>query len=177
MNLLGLVVEHLASRKIPHALVGGMALAAYGFARATLDADVLVVTTDILESGSWKNLEQVGAKVDVRRGDADDPFRAVIRVTRSGSSPVDVLVGRFVWQRDIVERATRVTLQDFELPVATAADLVLLKLFAGGPQDLVDARRLLDVATRDTLIAEVESRINALPDSCLPDWLRIKSSI
>ncbi len=34
LNLLGLVVEHLASREIPHALVGGMALAAYGFARA-----------------------------------------------------------------------------------------------------------------------------------------------
>lgn len=176
MNLLGLVVEHLASRKVPHALVGGMALAAYGVARATLDADVLVVTTDILESASWKDLEQVGAKVDVRRGDADDPFRAVIRITRSGYSPVDVLVGRFVWQREIVERATRVTLQDFELPVATAADLVLLKLFAGGPQDLVDAQRLLDGPIKNALVGEVDSRIHALPESCRRDWLRMKST-
>jgi hypothetical protein len=153
-----------------------MALAAYGFARATLDADVLVVTPDILESASWKALEQVGAKVDVRRGDADDPFRAVIRITRSGSSPVDVLVGRFAWQRDIVERATRVTLQDFELPVATAADLVLLKLFAGGPQDHVDAQRLLDGPIKNALVVEVDSRIHALPESCRRDWLRMKSA-
>lgn len=51
------------------------------------------------------------------------------------------------------------------------ADLVLLKLYAGGPQDAWDIDQLLDVDT--TFAREVEARIPALPEGCAALWRRV----
>lgn len=176
MSLLALVADDLTSHRVPHALVGGMALAAHGLARATLDADVLVLTPEVVDEGMWTKVRAAGAKVNVRRGEPDDPFHAVIRITEPGSPPVDVLVGRFRWQQELVARAIPVSLPAVRIPVVGPADLVLLKIYAGGPQDLVDAQRLVTTPDRDAIIAEVESRIDALPAGCRREWERIKST-
>lgn len=52
-----------------------------------------------------------------------------------------------------------------------AADLVLLKLYAGGPQDAWDVHQLLDA--NPSLRGEVAGLSNALPDDCRALWRRI----
>jgi len=71
---------------------------------------------------------------------------------------------------DAVARATPRELAGDVLPVVEAADLVLLKLYAGGPQDLRDVRLLLgaDPALRGVVRARAASVPAAVRDR-LPD--------
>ena len=176
MKLLALVAGELSNRGIPHALIGGIALAAHGVARGTLDADVLVLAPQALDESTWATVRAAGATVEVRHGDSDDPFRAVVRISAPNSWPVYVLVGRFDWQQEVIARAERKSLPIADIPVVGAADLVLLKIYAGGPQDLVDAQRLLAAPERERIVAAVESRLDALPADCRRVWERIKSA-
>jgi hypothetical protein len=70
-----------------------------------------------------------------------------------------------------VARATLLRIGDSTLRVARAADLILLKLYAGGPQDAWDIDQLLDVDA--TLVAEVEVGLSSLPEECAVLWRRI----
>jgi len=141
-----------------------------------MDADLLVVDAAPADESFWDELRRAGASCDVRRGESDDPFQAVVRVSASDGHPVDVLIGRYAWQRDVISRAAATSFSGMCVPVVRAADLVLLKLFAGGPQDLLDAKRLLAAPARDALIEEVDSRIDALPAVCRGQWQRLRPS-
>jgi hypothetical protein len=86
---------------------------------------------------------------------------------------VDLVVGRFAWQSRILERARQLSVGEFSLPVVGAADLVLLKLFAGGSQDAWDIVQVLAAPGRGELVAEVESRLTELPPLAATLWSRI----
>jgi hypothetical protein len=51
---------------------------------------------------------------------------------------------------------------------------VLLKLYAGGPQDAWDVQQLLAVEDRAALVSEVESRLGDLPAHAATLWRRIQ---
>ena len=175
LDLLAAVSADLTSRTIPHALIGAVALAAHGIVRASLDSDILIVMAGAPPTEMWECVRREGADITTRIGDPDDPFRAVVRITKRGSPPVDVLVGKFSWQREVIARARRISYSGCELPVVNAADLILLKLFAGGPQDLRDIERLLSSSSRATLLAEVDAHVSALPAECKVRWEQLKA--
>jgi len=58
--------------------------------------------------------------------------------------------------------------------VVDAADLVLLKLFAGGPQDLLDVRLLL-AAGAPRLRKAVEDRLDEAPASVRAQWRTLRT--
>lgn len=170
-TLLGDVVAHLEGKGIPAALIGATALTAYGVARATFDADLITVSRDVLSREFWVPL---AADVDVRRGDFDDPLAGVVRINRANDRQVDVIVSKYRYVRDVVERAERQTIAGVDLHVARLADLVLLKLDAGGTQDRWDIERVLDQATPD-LLAEIEQHLPQLPEDARALWSRIRA--
>lgn len=137
---------------IAHALIGASALAARGVARSTYDIDLLTTDGRILEPALWQSLSSDRFRIDIRRGDADDPLGGVVRVEASSERPVDVILGKLAWQQRAVERAEIITGGP---PVVLARDLVLLKLYAGGPQDLWDIRELLRQPGRSQLERDV----------------------
>lgn len=143
MTLLRRVVATLETAGIPAALVGAAAMSAHGALRSTLDIDLLTTDSRVLDAELWSDL-RVHAGVDVRRGDAEDPFAGVVRFERPNERVVDLLVGRTAWQRRAVARAEPLSIEGVSLRVATPVDLVLLKLFAGGAQDAWDVRELLE---------------------------------
>ena len=55
------------------------------------------------------------------------------------------------------------------VPVVTTSDLILLKLYAGGPQDLWDIEQLLADADGEVR-GEVDLRVRALPLECRQQW-------
>ena len=112
---------------------------------------------------------------ELRRGDSDDPLAGVVRVRRSPREQVDVLVGRSPWQAGVLERAAPHTVADARVPVASRADVVLLKLYAGGPQDAWDVTELLAGDEGSTVAREVEQRLPALPAECRALWARIRT--
>lgn len=170
MTLAARVITHLERNGVMAAIVGGVALGAHGVARATLDTDVLVVDRSVLSPTFWRTLR--GApEPEVRRGDSDDPLAGVVRLA-SRSDSVDVLVGRGAWMRRILERRTWLRLRRHNLPIVDRADLVLLKLYAGGPQDLLDVQLFIDTDPGG-LRQAVERRLPQAPRTVATRWRRL----
>ncbi|RIL05252.1 MAG: hypothetical protein DCC71_11015 [Proteobacteria bacterium] len=163
----------LEREQIAHAVIGAAAQAVRGVARSTLDLDLLVLDDRVLVPAMWSPLRSRGCHVEVRHGDEIDPLLGVVRISETAAASIDVIVARASWARGVLDRATPESIAGVSLPVATAADLVLLKLFAGGPQDAWDVDQLLDVDP--TLAEEVESRIGVLPARGQRLWKRILS--
>jgi hypothetical protein len=127
-------------------LIGGLAIAAHGAIRATMDVD-LIVDIPVQEATSLEwSLRESGFQATFYRGGPDDPIAGVLRlaITAAGAEVnCDLLFASRKWQTRAVRNATSVDLNSFVVKVAQPADLFLLKLFAGGPQDLIDAAQLL----------------------------------
>jgi hypothetical protein len=173
MSLLARVVERLDDAGIRCALVGAEALAVRGSSRATADRDLLTTDRRVLDAETWAPLASTGIAVEIRRADPEDPLGGVVRFSTEGERPVDLIVGRHAWQSRIVERAEVLQLGDARVAVPATADLVLLKLYAGGPQDAWDVAQLLVGADRAALVAEVERRSEDLPADARRLWRTI----
>lgn len=173
MTALAEAVDRLRAHGTPFALVGAAALALHGVPRSTRDLDLLTIDAQCLEAEYWRSIGGGRIEVAVRRGDVGDPLAGVVRLRPSADSPVDVVVGRSPWQRGVLERAEPATVDGVVVPVAQAADLVLLKLFAGGPQDLWDIAQLLGGDERHTIARDVEGRLAALPAECARLWAEV----
>ena len=87
------------------------------------------------------------------------------------------MVGRHRWQRRAVERARPAAVGAQTLPVVTRSDLVLLKLYAGGPQDKWDVHQLLGCDDRDALIREIERDLSDLPETSTEGWRQILAEL
>lgn len=83
------------------------------------------------------------------------------------------MVGRAGWQSAALDRATVRTIEGVAVPVVTAIDLIVLKLYAGGPQDAWDVEQLLASGDRRTLVAGVEAALSVLPEDARRVWARI----
>ncbi len=156
---------------ISHAVIGAVALAVHGVLRASDDVDLLVMDRRCLEAPTWSDVENAGVGVDIRRGDSDDPLAGVTRLLPATGTRIDIVVGRSAWQQTILARAPRVPLLGGHVPVALPVDLVLLKLYAGGPQDAWDVQQMLDAVPN--LALEVEPAITVLPKECTALWRQI----
>jgi len=63
-----------------------------------------------------------------------------------------------------------------DLPILRAADLILLKLYAGGPQDRWDIAQLLAAGDHGALVEEVELRLPDLPSEASALWKSLRSA-
>jgi hypothetical protein len=171
VTLLARVTAFLTGQEIANALIGAAALAAHGVSRSTLDQDLLVTDVRVLAASFWQPLAAEAA-IDVRRGDAEDPLAGVVRIARVGERDVDVVVGRHHWQHEILSRAHR--LGDEPMYVVGKADLILLKLYAGGTQDRWDIEQLLALDSSEATTAMVDERISALPAHGRELWASLR---
>lgn len=173
MTPLAVEVSQLLDRLgIAHALIGAGALVTVGTSRATVDLDFLVVDAELLDEGFWSGQLPPGTSLRIRAGGPEAPLAGLIRLSRAGDRPVDLVVGRDAWQREILLRAPVLPFFGGRVPIALAADLVLLKLYAGGLQDAWDIQQLLasDSKLASAVTPQVEARIAALPPRCRELW-------
>lgn len=171
MTLLADVVAHLAAAGVSHGLIGAAALAVHGIARSTQDDDLLVVDQRVLDREFWRPL--AGDVARLLRGDHEDPLAGAVRLARAGERTVDVVVGRWAWQTEALERARPAPLPGVEVAVVDPVDLVLLKLDAGGPQDRYDVEALLGLIGPE-LAEAVEARLEPLAASLKREWARVR---
>lgn len=169
MSLLPQITAVLDEAEIPYALIGAAALTVYGVNRATLDLDLFATSPACLDPNLWQSLPS-SVEVDIRRGDLTDPLAGVVRFRAPGIQPVDLVVGKLTWQRELIERAAST---GDGPPVVRLPDLILLKLYAGGPQDAWDVQQLLQRADRDDIIREVEESLTNLPSRSTEFWRKI----
>lgn len=173
MTPLAVEVSQLLDRLgVRHALIGAGALATVGASRATVDLDFLVVEERILDEIFWAGRLPAAISIRIRRGGREAPLAGLVHLSRPGDRPVDLVVGRDAWQREILLRAPALPFLGANVPIALAADLVLLKLYAGGLQDAWDIQQLLasDPNLASAVTPQVEARIAALPTRCRELW-------
>lgn len=155
---------------VRYALIGAHAMAARGFPRFTLDVDLLTTDVRVLDASHWSALVQAGAQVDVRRGDADDPLAGVVHLLLRDGTDVDIVVGKWKWEADLIERAEEISIGAAPIGVPCTGDLILLKLAAGGTLDLRDAAVLLTLGDRDRVVREVEAHIGDVRPDVRAAW-------
>ena len=57
----------------------------------------------MLDTATWVPLIEQGARVDRHRGDHEDPLAGVVRIVLADGTNVDVVVGRWVWEEQVVD--------------------------------------------------------------------------
>lgn len=169
----GFLVEH----EVAHAVIGAAALGIHGVVRATLDFDLLTTDRRSLARSFWAPLAAEGWQLEVTTGDEADPLAGVVRGRGPEEArPLDLIVGRSQWEAEVVRRAEIRDAGGVLLPVVRPADLVALKLFAGGWKDGQDVAGLLDATPdRQRLVDEVELLLPRLPREARALWQEILS--
>jgi hypothetical protein len=148
------VASALESMKIDYIVVGGIANAVWGEARATIDVDVTVVVEnpDIASAVAMLTRSFKSAIPDpeafVRR-------TRVLPLDTSDGIRIDIIFALMSFERDAVERGATVMFGERPVRVVTPEDLLLMKIISDRPRDLADAealtRRCLDTLDRSYL--------------------------
>lgn len=157
-------------------MIGAAAMAVHGVSRSTRDLDLFTTAQECLVDSFWDALGAAGIEARVRRGDADDPLAGVVRFTRDREHPIDLVVGKSAWQAGVAANAREAQIEGVSVPVVSRLELILLKLYAGGPQDAWDIEQLLESPDRARLTARVEASLGALPARCHEQWTRIRAA-
>ncbi len=140
------VHEKLREAEVPHALIGGLALAAHATPRATEDIDLLVdgdsaeVLHELLTEMGYQSLYRSDDIANYRSGDP-------------ALGRIDAVFARRRYAREMLARARPVAtgVGSTSVPVVDAADLIGLKVQASSNDP---ARRRGDLADIESLLRE-----------------------
>lgn len=168
---------------INFALIGDLAVSTWGAVRATQDVDLLAnsnpspIGDPRVRDGLGKFLQKRRCAVDWRVGDADDPIPLLLRTELPksiGRLGTDILWAHKRWHQEALQRRLEIKSGRLRVYVLHPEDLILLKLDAGGPQDLLDVRALLAIKPAELDIERLKRsaagvRLQKLLASCLSD--------
>jgi hypothetical protein len=135
-------------------LIGGLAVSAWSSPRATMDVDFLVLIEPVNLNHVVQALCAAGLNAELRRGDYDDPIPYLIR-----ADSLDIIVATKKYEAEAIEQSIVVDVLGRDIPVASPEYLIILKLKAGGPQDILDVQEILAANLVDrVLLVELASR-------------------
>lgn len=121
--------QKLTELGIPHAVIGGLAVGAYGAPRATKDIDFIVFEKDAFDGTTILSFKQ-GVPIAVR---------GVV---------VDYLTVEGNEHPELFRQAVRMAQKSEGIPVIDLGPLVVLKLQTARRQDIADVERLLEQVDR-----------------------------
>ncbi len=135
------VQQFLADAGERFCVIGGMALPRWGEQRATRDVDVTLlcrlgdepVVVD-------RMLSRFEARID---GAREFALRNRVLLLRSGNVGIDIALGALPYEERCIARASDWKIADRLLRTCSAEDLVILKAFAGRPQDWLDVESII----------------------------------
>lgn len=134
---------------IEHAFVGGLALSAWGVPRATFDLDLAVSLPGTRQAELLAALGKLGWNVDpiFERGWRDQksgiPVINVKIPAERSLIRVDLLIADTPFLRSVLARRVDIDLGQGNVPICSAADLVLFKLVAWRGKDRIDLDNIL----------------------------------
>jgi hypothetical protein len=134
------VVEILQREKVDYAVIGAFALSVHGEIRGTMDVDAVLFTSPRKLTGLRTAFESAGFHAELRRGDPDDPIPAMLVLRDAHGNRVELLGGLRGMDPDVFSRTVEVPFMGVDLHIVGREDFIAMKCFAGGPQDVVDAR-------------------------------------
>lgn len=132
--------EILQREKVAYAVIGAFALSVHGTVRGTMDVDAVVSASSRQLARLQARFEQAGFLSELRRGDPDDPIPAMLVLRDIHGNQVELLGGLRGMDPGLFSRTLEVPFLGARLHFACLEDFIAMKCFAGGPQDILDAR-------------------------------------
>jgi hypothetical protein len=134
----------LRALRHPAMLIGGLAVIARGVPRFTIDIDAVIRAEGLDVDRLWGVLRNSGFEPRVENAAEFARQRQVLLLHHPASGmPVDLSLGWLAFEEDAIARATPVDFGGVCLPVATPADLVVLKAVAWRGIDRSDITELV----------------------------------
>ncbi|MGI8926671.1 MAG: hypothetical protein ACR2HN_08510 [Tepidiformaceae bacterium] len=138
------LVRRLTECGIEHAIGGAMAAAYWGIPRGTADIDVNI----FLDQSEGASALACLAPLGIRPEQAD----ALASLERQGQvrlaweeTPVDLFFAYHAFHQSCRARAVEVPLDDHQITILSAEDLVIFKVLFNRPRDWGDIEQILDV--------------------------------
>ena len=136
------VTGFLDDLRVPHMLIGGLAVALWGEPRTTLDVDLsLWIEPDQFETTFARFLDRFGKRAPEEIAAAR--ASRVLRIQASSGAAVDLLFAAWPMEREAIENAVTRRIGNREVRVVSIEYLLFLKLISERPKDLADAQALL----------------------------------
>ena len=147
-------------------LFGAQAAIFHGVARLTADVDVTVLPELHSTARLASVMEANGFRLRVT---ATDDFVARTRVLPFVHSatrlPVDVVLAGPGIEEQFLDRAEFHVLEGVRVPIATVEDLVTMKILAGRPKDLDDAKGMLRARSEEIDLDHVRRMLHLLEEA------------
>jgi hypothetical protein len=158
-ELLASVTDSFSRHRIPFLVVGGVAVSMWVEPRLTRDVDVVVLVPKRHRSRLKQALIDAGARP------TELEMRILfekkwVRLTTAGPR-LDVHLAASKHDREAFKNTVVTQVADRKVPLACVEDLILYKLAAGRPHDLVDVESLIR-GIRDVDRGYLEARLDAI---------------
>ena len=140
------LLDVLDRQNIPHVIIGGLAVSQLAAARLTADIDVLTYLNDDNRIPELIDAA-VSAGFSLRLQDADAfarRNRVLLLMHDRTRIPVDISLGLLPFEREVIERSSRFSAGQLQLPLPSVEDLIILKAVAHRSVDLQDIGRLVE---------------------------------
>ena len=129
-----------------YAVIGAMAASFYGAVRASVDADAVFSVTAQSLKALENEFKKAGFHVELRRGGPEDPIPALLALSDGFGNRVDLLTGIRGMDPTAFARAVETPFEGDRIRIIGLEDFIAMKVFAGSPKDLEDARQTLTVS-------------------------------
>ena len=139
------VVAFLEAQKVPFIVIGGIAAGIQGEPRATRDVDLMITLPSSKVHGLAVAARKEGFDADPQLAETQWLASGFVRFWYGPPGrqvAVDLMACNSEYLREAAWRAQQTRFCGLRVPVATAEDVVLLKLSAWRDKDIVDIRSL-----------------------------------
>lgn len=134
----------LVSEKIPHTIIGGIAVSLLTEPRATQDIDATIWSEDVSIEDLLSSAASAGlvSRIDNPLEFATQARILLLRHLDSDVS-IDLSLGALPFEKEMIDHSETITVGSLRLHVASPEDLIISKAVPMRPQDLADIDKLL----------------------------------
>lgn len=143
-ELLARLANELDACALPYMVIGGQAVLVHGEPRLTRDIDITLGATPDELDRVLDAARKAGLKSLLENPSDFVRDTWVLPCEDAGTGiRIDLMFSFTAYERTAMDRAVPVIMNGSPVRVATAEDLVILKILAGRPRDLEDARTVM----------------------------------
>jgi predicted nucleotidyltransferase len=134
----------LETEKIPHTIIGGIAVSLLTEPRATQDIDVTIWAEDIPVVDLLRTAESYGFISRINNPlEFATQARILLLKHRDTEVGVDLSLGALPFEKEMIDDSEIIEVAGFQLSVASPEDLIISKAVPMRPVDLADIDKLL----------------------------------
>lgn len=136
-------IQFLEKERIPHFLLGGLAVGVVGEPRFTYDVDFDIFVSRQAAAHVLNKFAAADFRIDLKKATADVARFGSFRI-HYDTVPIDCILASTALEQSALKRARKKTVfPGCKVYVPSPEDLILLKIIPGRPKDVMDAESIV----------------------------------